>query len=499
MTDTIQSGHHPDADQISAFVEQALPVHERQQMLAHLAICPECRATVALSLPPEVEAPAPATIRSKSPWFFGWKLALPAGALVAALVLLALYLRNSPVQQGGGSTGQVAVSHPPEPPVTERAAAVPQNPSTLTKEKAATTVQRQSPASSNLRAPRMQASVQGTSQAPIVADKQLQATPSAQLFKPKDQADAKVALAAPTVAVAGARSEPPAPPSPAPVAAAESAGALALGGPQKAPMAAAPSGAVAGFAMKKLDVPAQFNLPSGLRVVSTATHLSEILAIDAGNTVFLSVDAGASWRAVPVHWNGRAVKADLVSYGRSRAINPLLTRDTAQAVFATGANSVPAPAVNLVAPIKPAQLTGTVTDASGAVIPGASVTVSSHDGQPARSAVADGGGQYRFDSLTPGVYDIRTQAPGFQQQLTQAVAVTSDKPTVSNVALSVGAASETVQVESVDNLITTTVSEPELKHKSQAAAGPPAADVFEITTDTGERWTSPDGLIWKRK
>ena len=46
-----QFEYHPDADQIGAFVEQALPEHEREQMLDHLAVCAECRAIVALSLP----------------------------------------------------------------------------------------------------------------------------------------------------------------------------------------------------------------------------------------------------------------------------------------------------------------------------------------------------------------------------------------------------------------------------------------------------------------
>ena len=37
MSEALQFGQHPDADQISAFVEQALPAHEREQMLGHMA------------------------------------------------------------------------------------------------------------------------------------------------------------------------------------------------------------------------------------------------------------------------------------------------------------------------------------------------------------------------------------------------------------------------------------------------------------------------------
>ena len=52
MSDLTQFGQHPDADQLTAFVEHALPPHEREQTLAHLATCEHCRAVVALSLPP---------------------------------------------------------------------------------------------------------------------------------------------------------------------------------------------------------------------------------------------------------------------------------------------------------------------------------------------------------------------------------------------------------------------------------------------------------------
>ena len=51
MNERAQFEYHPDADQIGAFVEQALPEHERVQMLDHLAVCAECRAIVVLSLP----------------------------------------------------------------------------------------------------------------------------------------------------------------------------------------------------------------------------------------------------------------------------------------------------------------------------------------------------------------------------------------------------------------------------------------------------------------
>ena len=61
-----------------------------------------------------------------------------------------------------------------------------------------------------------------------------------------------------------------------------------------------------------------------------------------------------------------------------------------------------------------ASITGTVKDASGAVLPGVTVEVSS----PAliektRSAVTDGTGQYRIVDLRPGTYSVNFTLTGF--------------------------------------------------------------------------------------
>lgn len=48
---TATAGPHPDADMLTAFAEQCLSNKEREGVLAHLAVCQDCRETVALSLP----------------------------------------------------------------------------------------------------------------------------------------------------------------------------------------------------------------------------------------------------------------------------------------------------------------------------------------------------------------------------------------------------------------------------------------------------------------
>ena len=61
-----------------------------------------------------------------------------------------------------------------------------------------------------------------------------------------------------------------------------------------------------------------------------------------------------------------------------------------------------------------ASLTGVVRDTSGAVLPGVTVEAAS----PAliekvRTAVTDGGGQYRLENLRPGAYTVTFTLPGF--------------------------------------------------------------------------------------
>jgi uncharacterized surface anchored protein len=56
---------------------------------------------------------------------------------------------------------------------------------------------------------------------------------------------------------------------------------------------------------------------------------------------------------------------------------------------------------------------GTVKDSSGAVIPGANVTIISENQGFSRSMTTDDSGAYFFEALQPGTYKIRVSAAGF--------------------------------------------------------------------------------------
>lgn len=116
MSEFLQSGLHPDADQLCAFVEQALPADERERTLAHLAVCPECRAVVALALPPLADEPAkPLSEPARSSWFSGWNLAWTTAAALAATIVFTVYLYRAAT--GRNAPGQMAHSQPAAPTV----------------------------------------------------------------------------------------------------------------------------------------------------------------------------------------------------------------------------------------------------------------------------------------------------------------------------------------------------------------------------------------------
>ncbi|MGH9556044.1 MAG: carboxypeptidase-like regulatory domain-containing protein, partial [Terriglobales bacterium] len=51
-------------------------------------------------------------------------------------------------------------------------------------------------------------------------------------------------------------------------------------------------------------------------------------------------------------------------------------------------------------------IAGTVSDKTGAVVTGATVTVTAKDGGETRSATSGSNGEYRIESLTPGIYAV---------------------------------------------------------------------------------------------
>jgi len=99
-----------------------------------------------------------------------------------------------------------------------------------------------------------------------------------------------------------------------------------------------------------------------------------------------------------------------------------------------------------------ARVQGTVTDASGAVVPGAAITLQSDAQQVTSSAQTDNAGVYRFLSIAPGNYVITVKASGFTTTKTP-VTLTTDETRDVSVSLSAGDVSTTVNVSSAAPLL----------------------------------------------
>ena len=65
------------------------------------------------------------------------------------------------------------------------------------------------------------------------------------------------------------------------------------------------------------------------------------------------------------------------------------------------------------AQVTTATIAGVAQDASGAVIPGVSVTVKNLDTGITRTVTTDEGGRYTVPDLTIGSYEVEAQLPGF--------------------------------------------------------------------------------------
>ncbi|SPE32770.1 conserved exported hypothetical protein [Candidatus Sulfopaludibacter sp. SbA6] len=104
-------------------------------------------------------------------------------------------------------------------------------------------------------------------------------------------------------------------------------------------------------------------------------------------------------------------------------------------------------------------LTGTIYDASGATVPGASV-VAANDATGVETTVKTGAtGEYRINNLAVGTYTITVAASGFNKAQLKNVEVQLNKIATANLKLEVGTSVETVEVSASAAVIDTTTSQ----------------------------------------
>src|SRR3977135_1283123 len=93
-----------------------------------------------------------------------------------------------------------------------------------------------------------------------------------------------------------------------------------------------------------------------------------------------------------------------------------------------------------------ATLSGTVTDASGAVIAGAQISAKNAATGTSRDATSDSSGFYALPNLTPGDYEVRVSAKGFSTAVQSNLSLAVGQQQQLNFSLKVGETSQTVQV-----------------------------------------------------
>jgi hypothetical protein len=89
---------------------------------------------------------------------------------------------------------------------------------------------------------------------------------------------------------------------------------------------------------------------------------------------------------------------------------------------------------------------GTVTDQSGAVLPGATVTLTQIGTHSARTTVTNSAGHYIFADVDPGQYELTLTKQGFATTKSQTEVKVSESATL-NLTMQVGTASTTVEVQ----------------------------------------------------
>jgi Carboxypeptidase regulatory-like domain/TonB-dependent Receptor Plug Domain len=102
---------------------------------------------------------------------------------------------------------------------------------------------------------------------------------------------------------------------------------------------------------------------------------------------------------------------------------------------------------------------GTVADSSGAVVPGATVTVTNVHTAVAKTSKVDATGDYNFPVLEPGDYEVAAQLTGFQSQTQKGVRLDANQNVHVNFALQVGSMEQNVTVDATTTLVNTRESQ----------------------------------------
>jgi len=98
-------------------------------------------------------------------------------------------------------------------------------------------------------------------------------------------------------------------------------------------------------------------------------------------------------------------------------------------------------------------ISGTVTDAQGAVVPDATVTITSIERNTSDSTKTNDSGLYVKDRLLPGTYKVTIEKAGYKQGLVTSVVVNVDSQAKTDVTLETGQVTETVTISATEGQV----------------------------------------------
>src|SRR6266851_9786926 len=101
------------------------------------------------------------------------------------------------------------------------------------------------------------------------------------------------------------------------------------------------------------------------------------------------------------------------------------------------------------------QVTGVVTDPSGSIVVGATVTITNSQTNATRTTTTNSAGNYAFPALQPGVYNVKAEMQGFQGQVREGMELQVEQIARIDFHLRIGAVTQTVKVAGGAPLLTT--------------------------------------------
>lgn len=103
-------------------------------------------------------------------------------------------------------------------------------------------------------------------------------------------------------------------------------------------------------------------------------------------------------------------------------------------------------------------LRGDVVDGTDAAVADATVTVTNEGSSVTLTTTTTSAGSYTFPNLVPGTYSLTAEKPGFEKYVRSGIVVNSNQTIEASVRLTIGAATETIEVSSGADLVQTSNS-----------------------------------------